>query len=210
MQHVLDVAAAAVEPRDQIVGRRQRAEAADRCWPRSAAGPAAPDAARRGWSTSCSSAGAAARRPGACGIPLPRIRRLESSPLLRDDRAVVLDAPDRRGRKPPRRSAAAQTARNRHQRSPKLTVTPSTPPAIAVAIPIRSAADGGGQEHGRKIRREEDVGTDLREAPPRRVVDRARQPTANADAEQQRGLGNSLPASPEFVDQFLHRRCHFT
>jgi len=129
-------------------------------------------------------------------------------PLLHDDRSVMLDAPDRE---------PANCPEHHQQRKPR--GIGNTAPEIdddaerascnCSSDPDPGAADGRGQEHGREIGREEYVGTDLGDAPP----GDCRQSEAagrEARAEKQRGLGNSLPAVSELVDQFLHRDCHFT
>ena len=71
------------------------------------------------------------------------------------------------------------------------------------------AADRGRKEYCREVRCEEDIGAHLRQSPP--CGGRQRQAKERkADAEKQRGLGNSLPAVPELVHQFRHCCCHFT
>ena len=83
---------------------------------------------------------------------------------------------------------------------PKLTVTPSTPPASAVRITDPHAADRGREEHRRNIGREEDVGPDMRKAPPRDRRERQAQ-RRKSDAEKQRRLRYAQPATTEIVDQ---------
>ena len=207
MQHVLDVAAGAVQPRDHIVGRRQCAEAAV---------DAAPDV----WLVlqDLVQHGVDRRRL----VLEPMLQFLDQEfavflfpdqafrifPLLRDDRSVMLDAPD---------GEPANRPEHQQQRKPRgigNSVTEINGGAERASRDCRrdpdpGAANGGGQEHGREIGREEYVGTDLGYSPTgnRR---QSETPSREARTERQRGLGNSLPAVPELVDQFLHRNCHFT
>jgi len=69
--------------------------------------------------------------------------------------------------------------------------------------PDPQAADGGREEHGRNIRREENVGAHMREAPAggRRKREAQRRKSA---AEKQRGLRYALPAAAEIVKPVLH------
>ena len=207
MQHILDVAAAAVQPRDQIVGRRQRAEAAI---------DAAPDL--RLVLQHLMQHGVDGRRL----VLEPVLQFLDQElavflfldqafrifTLLCHDRPVMLDAPD---------GEAANRPEHQQQRKPRGIGNGTTEIEGSAERASRDcrrdpdpgAANGGGQEHGREIGREEYVRTDLGNPPP---GDCRQDETAAREgrAEKQRGLGNSLPAAPEFVDQFLHRSCHFT
>ena len=123
--------------------------------------------------------------------------------LLCGDGPVVLDAPYRERRRPPRRSAAARSGPDRPAASPKLTETPSAPAAIAVRIPIRKPPKAVAKNTAGKYGVKNTSGRIWAKTPARR----GRQSEAadrKAHAEQRRGLGNSLPAVPEFVDQFRH------
>ena len=65
------------------------------------------------------------------------------------------------------------------------------------------AAEHGGEQHGREIGREENVGPDLRQ-PPTHGGGQCKAKQGKADRKRQRRLGTALPPSPEFIDHFCH------
>lgn len=85
-------------------------------------------------------------------------------PLLRDEGPVVLDAPD---------GEAAHRPEDREQREPRSIDGGAAEIDRHAEQPSRDrrrhadphAADSGGQEHGREVRREKYVGTDLGDRP---------------------------------------------
>ena len=64
---------------------------------------------------------------------------------------------------------------------------------MAVSDPDPEAAERGGKEHGRKIRREEHVGPDLGQSPPRQG---RQSETADGKASAESGEGWEIPCQP--------------
>ena len=87
-------------------------------------------------------------------------------PLLRDDGSVVLDAPDREAADRPE-NQQQRKSRGIGQRVAEIDADAERAARNRRRDPDPEAADGGGKEHGRKIGREEHVGADLGQAPPR-------------------------------------------
>ena len=128
--------------------------------------------------------------------------------LLRDDGPVVLDPPYRETGNSPENQQECHSGGIGHVVT-EIDANAERASRNRGRNPGPEAAERGGKEHRRKIWRKEHVGTDLGQSPPR---DGCQSQTADgkASAEQRGGLGDSLPAAPEFLDQFRHRFCHFT
>ena len=189
-QQVLDIATGAIDPRDQIVGRRQRADAVV---------DAVPDL--RLIVQHLVQHGMNRRR-----LVLQPVLQLVDDELaviffldqpfcdfalLRDDRSIVLDAPDRQPQTAQKISSSA-SARNRPA-LPKLTVTPSAPAAIAVGIPTRKPPTAVAKNTAGKYGVKNTSGR-IWASPQRGVVAKTRQQTAKPMLNG--GEGWEIPCQP--------------
>ena len=82
-------------------------------------------------------------------------------------------------------------------------MTPSAPPASAVTIPIRKPPNAVAKNTAGKYGVKNTSGR-ISESAHRAAVDKSKAECCKSDAEKRRGLGYSVPASPELVDQFRH------
>ena len=136
--------------------------------------------------------------------------RYSSSWIRRFARSRVGRARSIDNARPPYRQAAdGQKDRQERQSgqsvdaSLKLSVTPSAPPSQRGHDSDPEAAERGGKEHGRKIRREEHIGPDQRKTPPRQGR-QCEAEAANPMLKSGDGWDDSLASPPKLVDQIFH------